>query len=236
MNREGMTRISRGVYEDLYGEFHVFTSELRGDGGSVAGVGGYDGDDDDISGIEDADDAFGDDNAGAMQYLASEIGRTRNPRKQAKLRKRLEKRAGKLEDRGERRGVNLRNVTDDDDRERARAAEKSMSGWVGTVIGDSWIAGGAGSHTFTLTPQHKFRSNNFKATGPAGSTVTSITFADKLIWSGSAPVDFLGATSTLQGLVSGAEIGNGYSIIVNVTASGAGTVAVMFDGWKPSTC
>jgi len=226
--RNEMTRIARGVYKDEFGELHIFQSELNGDGPSVAGVGGYD-DDDDISGIEDADDAFGDNDAAAAQYLASEIGRTPNRKKQAKIRRRLEKRAGRLEARGERKGVDLRNVIDHDDK------AKSMKGWTGTVVGGSVVAGAAGAFTLTLTPQYRFRANNFKAAGPAGSLVTSITFADQLIWSGSAPVDFLGATSTLQALVAGAEIGNGYSIIVGFSASGAGTLSCLFDGWKPST-
>lgn len=231
-NRQGMTRISRGVYEDQYGEIHVFKSELDG-GGGVSGVGGYGDDDDDISGIEDADDAFGDNDAAAAQYLATEIGRTPNRKKQAKIRRRLEKRAGRLEDRGERRGVDLRNVTDDDDKAREK---KNMSGWTGTALGGSWTASGADvGGSITITPQHRFRANNFKATGVSGSTVVKITFADKLIWSGSVAVDFLGGTSTLQALVAGAEIGNGYSIIVDLVAAGAGLHNVVFDGWKPST-
>ena len=227
--------ISPGVYQDtISGEFLVDPTRLPGSS-SVSGVGEDYGDDDvDISGILDNDDAFGDDDAAAIRYLAGEIGRIRNPRKRRRAEERLEKRVSKLDRKAERKGIDLDNTTRDTD---GPDKGRNMKGWIGTAIGGSWTAGATGTQNITITPQHDFRGRNFKATGPSGSLVNSIQFGDKLIWSSSTGIDvaFLGATSTLQALVESSSLRVGQSILVNVTAGAAGTVSVMFDGYKPQT-
>lgn len=157
-------------------------------------------------------------------------------------RRRLTRRLGRVErreDRLERREDRIRDKLsalddddDDDDRKRGRGKVK----WGMTAVGGTNTLTAAGTATVRIRLQHHFKAEDITFSGSAGgSTVTSISFGDRPVWSNpdGISVDAFAPTGMLRGILRGQNLRAGLDIVVNGELTAAGVFAVTITGWKP---
>jgi hypothetical protein len=236
------------VYRDSRtGELLVDTDAVRRSGGPrVPETGfefGYDDDDeddddefeddfdDDDFGYDEDDDDFGyDDDEDDFGYEFGGRGRDRRRSRRADRKEnrveRLEKQIAKL--RGESsRGASSR---------RQRSRRSSVSGWARTIVSGSDELAAAGTAKVAIRLQHHFKAKDITFAGsPVGTTITSIHFGDRLIFSDANGVDasVFGTQSFLRSLLEGQNLRAGLDITIAGELNAAGTLKVAVTGFKP---
>lgn len=218
-----MRQLAPGVYEDEFGEFHVAPDEIE-----TRGVG----EDDDDFGADDAEDALDglDDDATDHEIAAvgEAIGRVRNPRRQARLNRRFNRKLGRLRDRAGRKGVDL---------SPGRGKKDPMQT---TAENASFTLSAAGTFAATVIPQYDFNLTDITFDAPSGTTVSEIKAGDRVLWSSSSgiPMSMFSSTSFKQGLIKGGHCRAGLTLRVTFTATAtSGVVNCVFLGEKPgSSC
>lgn len=181
---------------------------------------------DDMEGDDDGDDDDDDDDDFAGDFaddLADELGAAggrRLTRRQRRALRQATKRAmGKNKGGGKRRG-----------------GSPVGKEWARTIVTGTATLAAAGTAAINIRLQTNFRGFDITFNGSlAGSTITSVFFADRLIWSSPDGVDVstFAVTGFLRGLVKGQHIGKGTDIIINCVLPGAGSVKATVVGFKP---
>jgi hypothetical protein len=229
------------VYRDnRSGHLLVDTDGVRRDRGEAIEAGcefGYDDDDDDDfdeDEFEDDDDFGYDDDLGYDDEdddLGYEFGGRGRDRRRSRRASRKENRVDRLEKQIERlRGGSGR---------RNRSSRRSgMNGWARTIISGSEELAAAGTAKVALRLQHHFKAKDITFAGsPVGTTITSIHFGDRLIFSDANGVDasVFGTTSFLRNLLEGQNLRAGLDITIAGELTAAGTLKVAVTGFKPKT-
>ena len=166
---------------------------------------GYDEDDDDFGYDDEDDDDFGYEFGG---------------RKERRV-ERLERQISKL--RGSKK-------------KRRKKRKSSVKGWARTIVSGSDELAAAGTAKVAIRLQHHFKAKDITFAGsPVGTSITSIHFGDRLIFSDANGVDasVFGTQSFLRSLLEGQNLRAGLDITVAGELNAAGTLKVAVTGFKP---
>ncbi len=179
---------------------------------------GYDEDDDDFGYDDEDDDDFGYEFGGRKERQSRRKNR-RADRKERRV-ERLEQQISKL--RGSKR--------------RSKKRKSSVKGWARTIVSGSDELAAAGTAKVAIRLQHHFKAKDITFAGsPVGTSITSIHFGDRLIFSDANGVDasVFGTQSFLRSLLEGQNLRAGLDITVAGDLNAAGTLKVAVTGFKP---
>jgi len=237
------------VYRDSRnGELLVDTDAVRRSGGPRAiETGfefGYDDDDDDDDEFDDDfdDDDFGydddddDDDFGYDDEDDDDFGYEFGGRKERKSR-RKNRRADRKEKRVDRLEDQIRKLRGS--KKRSSKKRSSMKGWARTIISGSDTLTAAGTAKVSIRLQHHFKAKDITFSGSLvnGTTITSIHFGDRLIFSDASGVDasVFGTNSFLRNLLEGQNLRAGLDITIAGDLNAAGSLKVAVTGFKPKS-
>ncbi len=233
------------VYRDSRnGELLIDTDAVRRSGGSRAVETGFefgydcdddddfedDFDDDDFDDDEDDDDDdFGYDDEDDDDFGYEFGGRGRD-RRRSRRANRKEKRVDRLEEQ-------IRKLRGQKGRSgRSRQRRSTVKGWARTIVSGSDELAAAGTAKVAIRLQHHFKAKDITFAGsPVGTSITSIHFGDRLIFSDANGVDasVFGTQSFLRSLLEGQNLRAGLDITIAGELNAAGTLKVAVTGFKP---
>jgi hypothetical protein len=238
------------VYRDSRsGELLVDTDAVRRSGGrrpvETGFEFGYDDDDYDDDDFDDDDDdefdddfddedfGYDDDDFGYDDEDDDDFGYEFGGRK-----KRQSRRKSRRADRKERRVERLEQQISKlrGSKRRSKKRKSSVKGWARTIVSGSDELAAAGTAKVAIRLQHHFKAKDITFAGsPVGTSITSIHFGDRLIFSDANGVDasVFGTQSFLRSLLEGQNLRAGLDITVAGELNAAGTLKVAVTGFKP---
>ncbi len=110
------------------------------------------------------------------------------------------------------------------------------TGWCSTVVSGSATNLAAGAAQIQIRLQHDFLATDLTFDGTvAGSTVSGIFFADRLVWSTPAgvPVTVFATTGFIRNFLNGQRLHAGLDITITGATTAAGLFAATLIGMKP---
>jgi hypothetical protein len=231
------------VYRDSRtGELLVDTDAVRRSSGGPIETGfefGYD-DDDDFD--DDDDDEFEDDDFCGDDDLGydddeddDDLGYEFGGRQERRSRRR-NRRADRKENRVERLEKQIEKLRGEKGKKNQRSRRSGVNGWARTIISGSDELAAAGTAKISLRLQHHFKAKDITFAGsPVGTSITSIHFGDRLIFSDANGVDasVFGTSSFLRNLLEGQNLRAGLDITIAGELAAAGTLKVAVTGFKP---